>query len=440
MSASTEVPAEGLLANIKFNPAPPQKAPDAPPVQVVNNTVVPDAAPLSKTAPDPSINPNAPKDAPRTDEVKSAFNPLVDDAPKADPAAPAEEVDAVAEKYKDVVSKMNPSQHKAFEESRKETKQYRDENKALKTELDSLKKNSNPETQKTIDDLKSKVAELSKINPDTQRLEYESVKKERDELNEKLKVADLKSTPEYQQAFEQPIERATKELRDFAQKNKLSVSDFMEALSKTDTLERGEILDPILESLSPFKQQYVMDRLKTLDNLIPNRDKALKNSEIARQVIEDNRRKQNTQSTENFTEQVKLARERSTADYRKAHEIAVSQLQKEIPLFRKHEGQDEHNKWVDSTIELAKGLDIYALTPSDQALALLYASSYPKVLEIAKAQSARVKELEGILSKRSAGQPNMNPPTGGVTSPKSNDDGGGLVDAIAKAMPTRTVR
>lgn len=433
MSAPIETQEEGLLSNLsnfadelKSRPAQPTPGPTEQLNKVVvDNTSKPEVKTEPVKEPVKESIPEVGKTEPKT------FNPLdtVDDQPQNDGAAAPDPVEKeVEEKYK-IDDKASEPAKLNFQ--------------SLKTELKDLKRNGRKADLEKITELSKQIEEIQKKTPTVANTpDLEVLKNERDTFKAKYEEVDkalsklkVEYRPEFQETVVKPIKQITERLTTAADKYKIDAKELISAFSEADPFARAEKLEPLLENLSQTKVDALVEIGRSLADKVNLRDLALKESETALKVFEDQQRNQARTIEAQTIEQQKLNKDRYISSYQAESEKVLENLAKEIPLFRKFDGQDEFNKNVDKLKSVVKGLDFTSLSLNDQALMASYSLAFPQLYNYARDMAKKAATLEAAMAKRSGTTPGAG---SGMAVPASENtpkkEEGGFIDAIDKAV------
>lgn len=343
--------------------------------------------PITETAPAAIAPATPPPPEPKAPEPAA---PPAPEPPKLAVTAPAEPAKPAAE---DDESKWPRSAKDwdAFKAKRKERET------ALSKERDDIKAER--------DRLNEEITTLKGQGPSP---ELETLKKERDEYEQQLRLHAVENHPKFKAYFDGKT-NAQIELA-----KRIVGTDNADAISKALALPEGDYRDAkiqeVFDTLSPLQQS----RLGSVTNAL-SEIQAERQTEVAR-------------SRENFekmqTEQ-KTAQERTAAESNKAAQDAVNDALAKAQdpktglfLFQKQEGNEAWNKEVDSRIAGFKHLATGPATREQRIQACRDAAAFPAVLRYAQERDAEIAKLTAQVKSLSAVQPS--PGGKGNATPENN--------------------
>lgn len=261
-------------------------------------------------------------------------------------------------------------------------------------------------------------AEIEKLKQQGPSPELDSLKKERDELSERLRLVDVREHPKFKAYFDNKFNSQYELAKRIVGQE--SATAIVEALQMPEGISKEQRIEELTAGLSNMKQAQLGGVLTSLAQITQERDSEIANSksnyEKFYQENEANAKKAAADRIQlvekTFSEQVKRAQDPKEGMF----------------LFQKRDGDDAWNKSVDDRVTVAKSLFAGTNKPEVLANASMYAASFPAVLQWAKEQHETVKKLEAQVKSLSAASPTVQ---GGDKKPA---DGAPKRVEIKKAM------
>lgn len=301
--------------------------------------------------------------------------------------------------------KRKPSKEESFRELEQARNDFRDRAEKLSGEKSELEKQLTT-IRSELDGLKKSIPtdpnELQK-----QLTEREALKKERDELIEKIEAISFEKSPRFQNWYNGERDKHLKvALRQFPANLRAKAEEL---------LKNGEASTELDELMEPLG--------KTSKRLVDGALEALAKLEIERaDALEKGREKYRELQAHEQEEQQKQQEQRRTR-LNQAAEMALSKAST-LEAFQPKEGDPEHNSAVDQRKAFVRG---FVTGQLDQETALLVPAAaaqwlYAKQTTIPSLQK-RVAELEGMVKELQQSSPDMRSGSGGKPQPKSDNSG-----------------
>lgn len=235
--------------------------------------------------------------------------------------------------------------------------------------------------------------------------DYETIKKERDDFLNIIKIEKVEKHPRFQTYFGDK----------FNQQHELAkvivgqeIADgIVSILKMNDPKLRAQKLEDVTSGLSTMKAAQLGGVLSNITMIENERSQA---------ISEAGTTFENMTRAEKAAEQAKNLALQQSSDKAFQTEIARAQDPKTgLPVFQKRDGDTAWNGQVDAIIKVTKNLLASggALAPEDTVRAAMYAASYPQLLGWAKAsineRDAKIAKLESQVTALTAARPGIRP-------------------------------
>jgi hypothetical protein len=255
-------------------------------------------------------------------------------------------------------------------------------------------------TKSELATVRAEIGELKKAGPSP---ELDGLKKERDELSERLRLNAVEKHPKFQAYFEQK----TNAQLDMAKRivGAEAADEIVRALKMDDGAYKEAEIERLTAGMSQYKLSQIGNVALELDRI-----KAEREGEI-------------TRAKSNFEEMTKA--EKAQMDKRRADQTAfvektfndilgkASDAKEGNFLFQKKDGDTAWNTQVDERVALAKQLFTGQSKPESLAQAAFYAAALPALLTSYTAEKeASAKEiatLKAQVAQLSAASPTVQP-------------------------------
>lgn len=300
---------------------------------------------------------------------------LPPDAPKEEPKAP----EPVKEPAKETPP-TTPTDEERWPRSAKEWKAFKEARAAQIKEKE--KEISTIRAQ--LDDYKKKAETKVEVPP-----EFETIKKERDELSERLRVADIVNHPRFKAYFDNKT-NAQMELAKRIVGTELS-ERAVRLLSLPDSDYRKEQLESFVAELSPFDQSRLGGVVNALNEISLEKQAEIEKATKDYQAIKSREESER-----------KTTQEKAQEAARKAYQTAVSKAQDEKDGLFVYQLKENDAEWNKGVQERLAGVEKLLSTPPDRinpeqvATIALWATALPEVL---KSHYSVLKENEQLKSQ-----------------------------------------
>ena len=263
------------------------------------------------------------------------------------------------------------------------------------------------ELEAKVKEIEQKATQAGAVPPEATK-ELEAVKKENEEMSNRLRVLDVTQHPKFQAFFDGKVNAQKDLAKRIVGADKFG--EFEEVLALPEGKYKNDQLDAFVADLPMLQQSRIGGVLNTLEAINQERSEEIsKSSELRTKLTEEEKgRAQKTQA-----DSIAL-RDKLTAE-------AVAELsdpETGWALFQKKEGDDAWNGGVDARIGAAKrlltGKD---MKPADFVKAAFHATAFPDLLQAysadMKARDETIAGLEAQVKKLSAAQPKGGADTNG---------------------------
>lgn len=331
----------------------------------------------AQPTPDADSPPAEPSPTPEPSPAAAKVDPQP--APAAEPAKPVVDPE---EKWP-----RTAAEWKKFKEARKERET------ALTTELN--------ETKSKIKDYEEK---LSKTNNAVDPAIVESLKKERDELSERLRLTAVERHPDFQKHFDQKISAQYELAKRIVGPDK---ADTMVRLLKSeDGPWKDQEIEALVSDLNGIKQGQVAGVLNALSEINAHKSAVLADAKgHYEKLVTEQKAKADSQK--------QLFANALNAALSKASDPKTGN-----PLYQKRDGDTAWNSAVEKRIESAKGMFSGNMTPDQLIQAALDATAFPAILEQGKAVFAENEKLRAQIAELTKATPGIQ-----GKGPEGADDG-----------------
>ena len=328
------------------------------------------------------------------DQLRSAEKPVEPKAPETK-APEAKLAPADDEIPADVKSESAKKGWSALKEEKARLAKERDE---WKTKYES----EFPTTKKALEERERELNEVkSKFNPD----EIEKLRKERDELDERLKLTDITSSKGYQDRFIKPVKEAIKTAVDAFPADHQARAKYL--LNQAPSSERTDQLEALIEEagLGRLKAGLVGNSILSIDRVKAEHDALMANQSEVVKAHEEY--KQN---------QTKAQLAATQAEWDKALQTVRSKVESaKYPFLSKidptAEGASAHNAAVDEALREAAEWSKASTAEERLHVAHLAAIGKRSLNELATTRK-ELAEIRAQLAKLTAASPKSGAPSG----------------------------
>jgi chromosome segregation ATPase len=395
-----------------------------------SNTVFPaDGIPKSPSAA-PAVKVEAPapteKEQPKVEKVEpKADKPSIEKTPDTvldrlgKLGAPQEEKKVETSENKEVLEEAKESSPAAQTAFAKLTKELRDTKARLK-EVES-------KSQQRTDEVE---ADGQDADSDDQVKEYQAkiqeFEKERETLENELRISRVESTKEFKQSVAEPITKTVAEITDTLAPYEVKPANILDAASEVDASKRRQRVKELTAELDPVDALLVRTKVEELAKLNLKKDEMIKDSKTVLEQI---------QKREKEAEELQKASYDSEA--KKAFGEVWDQFQTQMPLLQKIDGNETWNNTIDSLRVEAERLDNEPLDHRSRASLTYQAVALPLVVQIFKEYISKankeVSELRTTLGEYRKGTPGV--ASGQTTTANtSKDQNVSFLDALEKGL------
>lgn len=236
--------------------------------------------------------------------------------------------------------------------------------------------------------------------------DYEDIKKQRDELSETLRIANVEKHPDFIRHFNGRIDLQ------IATAKKIAGAEYADDIEKALKLPAGETRDAKVEeiacALSPMQQSRIAALVNVLDNIHDERQQVIANAR---------------ENGETLAQRDKAAKEAAAAQSKQTFEKAFNTVLTQAtdkengnPVLMKT-GDPEWDKGVDDRIALAKNIMFGNLQPDEYSKAALYAASLPATLKLVSELKAENKALQDKVKSLGSATPKLGQSTEAKSTP-----------------------
>lgn len=226
--------------------------------------------------------------------------------------------------------------------------------------------------------------------------ELDSLRKERDELDDRLKLVAVENHPKFKAYFENKTNAQIELAKRIVGPEK---SDrVVEILKMTDSPYKNERMNELVLELNQMEVSRIGGVVNELAKLGQERESEIAN---ARQSYETMQKQQ--------VEQSRALTDRQRQELAKGFDALVGQareIKHSANVFQPREGDADWNKGVEERIAQAREIAFGANTkPEDLMRASLAYAALPKLMELGQAQEAELTSLREQVKKLSAAGP-----------------------------------
>lgn len=242
------------------------------------------------------------------------------------------------------------------------------------------------------DKLSSEIAELKKSGPSP---ELEQFKKERDELSERLRMADIERHPRFKQYYDGKTSEQIGLARAIVGKD--LADQVSTLLQMPDSEFRTERINELVGNLSVMQQSRIGSVLNSLEQI---------NSERASEIV---KAKTDFEKVSTFEKQrQEQAQQESIQKAQSVFDSFVKSAQDPqtgLMTFQKKDGDSAWNNEVEARVQSARELLFGKASPETMIQAAIRAVSLPAVLTSHKAALDKIATLESQVKALTASTP-----------------------------------
>jgi len=385
------------------------KAPAAEPSKPVAET------PVEKTSPEPAKSQDNSLKTP--DSIFDRLNSLGQEKTESSPAK-EEKAEAPEEKPQEeaLPESTPPAAQTAFAKLTKELREAKSKLKEFESKLATR--------TETVENKGGDAGTDTQVKEYQQKLEQ--FQKERDELENELRVFKIEGTREYKSSIGEPIQKTTQTIVDIAKAYEAKPNAILEAANEPDGVKRRVLLKELTGEMDPVDALAVRTKVEELASLYSKKDELLKNSKQALEAI-----------AKQEEEQERASRASYDAEAKKAFSEVWSSFQEDMPLLKKVDGNEAWNNTVDQLRMQAEKLDAEPLGHRQRAMLTYQAVSLPLVVQVFKDYITKTnQELTSLKSSLSEYRKATPGAGSGKPAPKtqSRDSSLSFLEALEKGL------
>lgn len=318
--------------------------------------------------------------------------------PKAEPAATEPKADAKIEVKSEV--KVEGDEEK-WPRSSKDWSEFKAARKAKEDAL--VKERDGVKTE--LETVRKEVETLKKSGPSP---ELDGLKKERDELSEKLRLVAVEKHPKFQTYFDNKVNAQLDLAKRIVGEDK--ADRVVQALKLPEGAYKEAQLEELMGELGTMSQTRIGGVINSLAQITQERETEIANAKTSYEKITAEQAAKAEQTTKAQREQAE-----------KMFSDAVTSAQDPkngLAIFQKKDGDEKWNAEVQQRVDLAKNLLFGNFKPDQVAKASLYAAGFPSVLKWANEMGEENKKLQAQVKELSSASPRV---SGGEAKPIEGD-------------------
>lgn len=374
--------------------------------------------PKVEAAPAPATEQPAEKSEVKTDSKTPSF--ILDELGKIgveEKASEAKPVEAAKEEVEEKLPEnAPPAAQTAFAKLSKELRDAKAKLKEFETKVAERteaveKKGEDTQTDSQLKDLQTKL---------------EQFQKEREELEGELRVSRIEATREYKVAIAEPTKAAVQAISEIAKVYEVRPSSILEAVNETDGAKRRTLLKELTGEMDAADALAVRMKVDELVQLNGKREEMVRDSKASLEAL-----------AKAEEEQERAERAKYDTEAKKAFGEVWDTFQKELPLLKKIDGNDQWNKTIDEIRVQAEKLDAEPLDHRQRAALTYQAVTLPLVVQVFKDYVSKTNQELSNLKTNLAEYRKATPSVGaGQTLDKNEkrDPGLGFLEALEKGL------
>lgn len=374
--------------------------------------------PKVEAAPAPATEQPAEKSEVKTDSKTPSF--ILDELGKIgveEKASEAKPAEAAKEEVEEKLPEnAPPAAQTAFAKLSKELRDAKAKLKEFETKVAERteaveKKGEDTQTDSQLKDLQAKL---------------EQFQKEREELEGELRVSRIEATREYKVAIAEPTKAAVQAISEIAKVYEVRPSSILEAVNETDGAKRRTLLKELTGEMDAADALAVRMKVDELVQLNGKREEMVRDSKASLEAL-----------AKAEEEQERAERAKYDTEAKKAFGEVWDTFQKELPLLKKIDGNDQWNKTIDEIRVQAEKLDAEPLDHRQRAALTYQAVTLPLVVQVFKDYVSKTNQELSNLKTNLAEYRKATPSVGaGQTIDKNEkrDPGLGFLEALEKGL------
>jgi len=333
------------------------------------------------------------------------------------PEAKANETEAKAEPVEEKLpDNAPPAAQTAFAKLTKELKEAKTKLKEMETKVtertDAVeKKGGDVQTDTQLKELQAKLEQFTK---------------EREELEGELRLSRIEATREYKVAIAEPTKAAVQAISEIAKVYEVRPSSLLEAVNEADGTKRRALLKELTGEMDAADALAVRMKVDELIQLNGKREEMLRESKSTLEAL-----------TKAEEEQERAERAKYDAEAKKAFGEVWDTFQKELPLLKKIDGNDQWNKTIDEIRVQAEKLDAEPLDHRQRAALTYQAVTLPLVVQVFKDYVSKTNQELASLKSNLSEYRKATPSVGAGQTLEKNDKADpnlGFLEALEKSL------
>lgn len=275
--------------------------------------------------------------------------------------------------------------------------------------------------EKQLAELARKTTQTGQPQPELQA-RLEELQKSNDDLLGRLESVAVERSPRFEAAFKPRIEAAISLAKSVVpQEHAEEVAQLLQAPESAYRTNRLKEIAQSMDQLSvgALSNAYgEMNRINAEKNLATQKSREL----FKQWSTEEQQRSENQRKTQ-------------TEEAQKTLHSEISEWQKSVGILQPKEGDDAHNRAVNSRVEMARSIFLGGLPMQDLARASIWASIGPDLAAQVSERDQRIASLESELSALRGAQPNTASDAGSSVDDAGEPDPNlSYADAIARSV------
>lgn len=280
--------------------------------------------------------------------------------------------------------------------------------KELRTQLKAIQQEKEAVATE-LEDLRKQAADLPELRKQAEYVE---------EAEKKLAILDVKSSKEYENTIQAPLDAIEEQAVAIAKANEVGTDKMFDAMAEADPVERRKLLKAVTEDMDGVDSAEIFQMAKDTQTLLAKRHEILsKASEAAKET------QQNAKLAEI------AASEKSKAEYEAASSRVMKELKKRVPFEEQTEGETEAGVYEVLNKKM-QDTDFENLTPDRKAFAVASGLLAPRLLKQISEAKKTIAKLEGRLTRKNSAKPSLGTD---APAPATGDDFGGDIEAAVAA-------
>lgn len=305
----------------------------------------------------------------------------------------------------DTEPKAEPKADEGEEKWPRSSKDWSEFKAARKAKEDALVKERDG-VKTELETVRKEIETLRKSGPSP---ELDGLKRERDELSEKLRLVAVEKHPKFQTYFDNKVNAQLDLAKHIVGEDK--ADRIVKALKLPDGQYKDSQLEEIMGELGTVSQTRIGGVINSLAQINQERDTEIANAKT-------NYEKLTAEEAAKAERNTKAQREQAEKTF--SDTVALAQDPKDgLAIFQKKDGDEKWNTEVQQRVDLAKNLMFGSLKQDQVARAALYAVGFPSVLKWATEMGDENKKLQAQVKELSSASPRV---SGGDVKPVEGEN------------------